>query len=492
MSQDTDIDMLNNDTNNNNNNTHDIKSKTRSKTRPKKIHKAIGSEFSKFIDSQNQNSNNSPQDEQYLLQSALVILSKSFKEGIDCINKEIKIKNQLYQTKIDEINQNLFALSHQKKQYQIELAEYNKVLNNEIDQLSSYPMYFQHLLKKYEEAIKNRFTVSQISCGDDNKDNYICKHCNHSANNEKELNSHLFKHQQENNKILTSSQWKNHLIEIIQIYSLRTQDYQNEILDKMFASKEPLLPPSKPVNPQKVHNVPDYRIIDNHHHNKEVMQNYRKSIYPQIMNPEEIMNQFDTKDKAEIDHRDLEGRYLPAVILRIENDKKRKSPKFGITYKNWGDEWNTWCFINIENHRIAEHESISKRPLYRNCMQYIKLTPTGPWGQMLEVKPLHLYHDKKNKNKSNNKEYRQGYPAQVILNDSRTIKKEETIIQIIQSAQVKCILYNYNKHKEEWYLPKYSKKEKKWMGDIYWVHLDNEDECQPINTYFNFDLNQLQ
>ena len=88
MSQDTDIDMLNNDTNN----THDINSKTRSKTS-----KAIGSKFTKFINSQNDKPNNSPQNEQYLLQSALVILSKTFKQGIDSINKEIKMKNQLYQ-----------------------------------------------------------------------------------------------------------------------------------------------------------------------------------------------------------------------------------------------------------------------------------------------------------------------------------------------------------------------------------------------------------
>lgn len=94
-------------------------------------------------------------------------------------------------------------------------------------------------------------------------------------------------------------------------------------------------------------------------------------------------------------------------------------------------------------------------------MQYIKLTTTGPWGEMLEVKPIHLYHDKKNKNQANFKQYLQGYLAQVTLSDWLIIDKKA----VIQSAQVKCILYKY--HKKEWYLPKYSKKEKKWIGDIY-------------------------
>ena len=50
-------------------------------------------------------------------------------------------------------------------------------------------------------------------------DNYICNFCGHYAIDSNELNSHLIKHEKKNHQILSSSQWKDQLIKIIEEYS---------------------------------------------------------------------------------------------------------------------------------------------------------------------------------------------------------------------------------------------------------------------------------
>lgn len=435
--------------------------------------------FKKFI---KEKSNDSEEDIHNLLQIALSTISKSYQEGISSIDKQLKIQKQRSEPTINEIDRQIFALSQQKKELKIEMAQFNKDANNKIDLLLSHQSFINRLLNKYEESIKNGFLISDKSYTNDDNNDYVCNHCGYSAMNEHDLNSHLIINNHEKSFILSSSEWKYCLIKIIGHYSNHLQEYQNQVLHQMLQSKEPLLKPSKPVNPQKIYHIPHYDVLQNYNHNKNVLQNYHKSTttYPPTMTSQEVMRKF-VKHEQKIDYRDYEGRYLIAKIKAIDYDNKRKSTKVGITYLEWENKWNVWSIINIQNERFAEYRSISKRKsINRKCMKYIKITTQGPWGEPLEVRPIHLYNDAKNKNMPNPDQYLQWYPAKVILNDWHPDEKTKKIK--IQSAQVKCVLYKYCEQNDRWILPPYCKEKQKWLGHVYWVHLDNDKECQPMNT----------
>ena len=338
---------------------------------------------------------------------------------------------------INNINQEMLALSHQKKELQNEMSQFNKRGNEKIKELFKYQMFFNKLLIKYKQAVNNKFLVT---------------------------------HENINNQVISSKQWKDSLIDLIKQCPMRLQDYQNQVLHEMLKSKGPLLPPSNPVNPSKIYGTP--HDVHSHKHNLNVLNNYHKSTttsYPSIMNPGEITYRY-FKIGEKCDYRDLEGRYLPVVIKAIDFDDNRKSPKLGITYEGWGVQYDVWSVVKVHYQRFAVYESISKREsINRKCMKNIKC------GQLLEIKPIHLYNDRKSKNIDNAEQYLQWYPAKVISKDEN-------------SAQIKCVLYKYCQQNNQWSLPEYKYcnqiNKMRWFGDIYWVHLDNNKECQPMNTYF--------
>ena len=387
-------------------------------------------------------SNDSEEKSEKLLQAALTTISNSYQEGINNITKQLQKEQKTNDIGLNNINQEILALSHQKKELQNEMSQFNKKGNQKINELFKYQIFFDKLLIKYKQAINNKFLVT---------------------------------HQNINNQVISSKQWKHYLIELIKQYPMRLQDYQNQVLHEMLKSKEPLLPPSNPVNPSKIYGTP--HDVHSHNHNLNVLKNYHKSTstYPSIMSPEDITYRY-SKIGEKCDYRDYEGRYLPVVIKAIGFDDNRKSRKLGITYEGWGKEYDVWSVVKVHYQRFAEHESISKREsINRKCMRNIKC------GQLLEIKPIHLYNDRKSKNIDNAEQYLQWYPAKVLNKDAN-------------SAQIKCILYKYCQQNNKWSLPEYKycnqSKKMRWLGDIYWVHLDNNKECQPMNTYFK-DVNYL-
>ena len=73
---------------------------------------------------------------QHLLQGALSAISESYKTSIAEIHKMIKQQKRIIQTAIKNIDEQMFALSQQKKQFKIELSEFNKDGNIKIDELA--------------------------------------------------------------------------------------------------------------------------------------------------------------------------------------------------------------------------------------------------------------------------------------------------------------------------------------------------------------------
>eukprot|EP01084_Bolivina_argentea_P097814 175835_1 len=63
--------------------------------------------------------------------------------------------------------------------------------------------------------------------------------------------------------------------------------------------------------------------------------------------------------KQPIDHRDMEGRFLGAIII----DKNASNLK--IHYIGWTEQWDVWCDYTMELFRFAKYKSISERPRNR-------------------------------------------------------------------------------------------------------------------------------
>ena len=171
-----------------------------------------------------------------------------------------------------------------------------------------------------------------------------------------------------------------------------------------------------------------------------------------------------------IDYRDFNARYLSAKIMKISFDTNRECWKFGVHYEGWDDKWNVWSTPKFQFQRYAHHGSVSMRGLHRQEMRYVSLK--RPYGDYIEVKPLHLYFHSLYKLKHQRKackvdgsyvhKYKEWHVAEVCLKDRF-------------SAQVQVVLLRQNEL-GEWFkpLPK---------ADLYWVHLDNEQECAPKNTH---------
>ena len=205
--------------------------------------------------------------------------------------------------------------------------------------------------------------------------------------------------------------------------------------------------------------------------NKQIGFRKTNKGYPSSMGLDDVMH---LVRGTHIDYRDFNGRWLKAQIVQIDIDKVSYAKKYGITYVDWDDCWNVWSVPKHQFQRYALYESISQRGLNRNEMKYIKLKK--PYGDYLEVKPMHMYFhslykmnyapDKDQKKKIDTNfcnQYLQWHVAQVMLSDR-------------YSAQVQVILFKYDEQDQKWY-----KKQPK--ADCYWVHLDNRNECAPRNTH---------
>ena len=195
---------------------------------------------------------------------------------------------------------------------------------------------------------------------------------------------------------------------------------------------------------------------------KKQKYNKNEDKYPETMD----LNTVKKLEKgAQFDYRDVFGRFLGATILQIVEDPDTLDQKHGIHYPGWRNFWNHWSYPEYQYQRYAEHESISKRPLHRNCMEYIELNK--PHDDLIEVKPLHLFQYNMFKREHVDKtitiddcnKYLNWHIGQVVAKDR-------------SSAQVQCELYEYCEKNNTW-----SKSSEKT-----WVHLDNDKECAPINT----------
>ena len=352
------------------------------------------------------------------------------------------------------------------------MSEFNKNGNDKIDKLQSHKTFIDKVLIKYKEAIQNDFKATQLSYY--KSENALqCYHCGHCSINAEQMNLHLITHQKDH--ILSASQWDVNLIAMVNCYaSENVQAFTKEFIDKLLKSKESILPPSNKLNPNKVYGVPeDLYQIDARNHNKHVLQNYfqsTRSSFPESMHLQKALQ---LKKFDQIDYRDCNGRFLEAVILEKVIDTNKGYTKHGIHYENFTDQFNHWSIPRLQFQRYAVYQSISNRTdINRNCMKYIKLNK--PYGDYLEIKPMHLfYHNMFKMNHqqeeydpitmNNCNQYLQWHVAQVISNDR---------------AQVQCVLFKDYMRTNKWI--------KSHPPQIYWVHLDNEKECAPINTHCAF------
>ena len=396
----------------------------------------------------------SVKDRQDLLQRSLSLISKLHKEEFDNIETEVKIQKRAHNTAIKNIDEQIFALAKTKKKMKIDICEFNKNANAKMNEFASNKTFIDQVLIKYRESINN--------------------------NNDDE--------------ILTKE-----LISVVQKYSQEIPDFDQKILSEKLKSTLPLLEPATPLNPKQTYGIP--KDIYKHNHNQKVLKNYREGQkYPNTMSSKEVLEKYSECDTL-VDYRDLDGRFVEAEVAEIGYDNKYQTTKFGMKFPGWDSKYYVYSYIKMHHQRFAEHKSISTRIRHRACMEYINLDPNGPWGDFLEVKPLHIYYYYKNKEYvqqnvqqkkaicTTNKDYHQylqWHVAKVILTDYKINDNK----RIFNSAQVKCILYKYCIESNKWIEPKYCQKEMKWLGDIYWVHLDNEQECAPINKNLYFDGNQ--
>lgn len=396
-------------------------------------------------------STDSKQERQKLIESSLLAVSNSYKQAFYNFEKEVKIQKRTHHITIKNIDEQIFALSQLKKQMKIKMSEFNKDANTQLNQILSHQKFIDQVLIKSRERMNNN-------------------------NNDQRLLQQI--------------------LPVLQEYSQNIKDFEQQILDKKFKSFLPVLAPAEPLKPQQIYNVPkdvyshnhnkmvlsNYHKqlgIDKHNHNKNVLSNYHQhhgSAYPNIMSEKEVLDTFSTL-KGYCDYRDFNGRYYEAQIMEISYNEKYQSMSFGIRFPGWDEsKYNVYSFIKHQHYRFAPHKSITKRYSNRQCMKYIKCDK--PWGDFLEVKPLHWYNYYKmaeefEKNDSNKDyhQYQSWHVAKVVC---------------CQLSQVACLLYKYCIESNKWIEPKYCQKKNKWLGDVYWVHLDNDEECVPIRSRLNF------
>ena len=102
-------------------------------------------------------STNSEEHRQKLLKGSLSAISQSFQQLNDNVEKELKIQTRINRTAINQIDQQILALSQQKKQLKIEMSEFNKAINDKIDLLLSHKTFIDKVLIKYKGVQKTNF-----------------------------------------------------------------------------------------------------------------------------------------------------------------------------------------------------------------------------------------------------------------------------------------------------------------------------------------------
>ena len=61
------------------------------------------------------------------------------------------------------------------------------------------------------------------------------------------------------------------------------------------------------------------------------------------------------------------------------------------TLPGWLPIWNHWSYPRYQHQRYAGHESISRRQLHRNCMEYIELNK--PHDDLMEDHHIPLFNN---------------------------------------------------------------------------------------------------
>lgn len=165
------------------------------------------------------NATNKPQETQKLLNQALLAISKSYKEGIEDIQQEIKTQKRISQTAIKNIDEQILVLSQLKKQFKMETMQFNKEGNAQIHALSSHKEFIDKILMTYQQSIQNGFTTI-------------------------------------NKQYPSESEWKYHLTKIIPHYSHKLGHFKQIKCKEMINSTNPLFKPPKPVNLKQIFNIP--------------------------------------------------------------------------------------------------------------------------------------------------------------------------------------------------------------------------------------------
>ena len=420
---------------------------------------------------------------QDLCKAALSTISNSFKTAIDDIDNEIKKQKRIIQTGIKNIDEQIFALSQQKKQLKIEMAQFNKNGNDKIDKLSSHKLFIDKLLIKYKKSIQNKFNLSQIpfSNNPNAKDGKICTTCGHLATDRQSMNLHLMKHQNENKQTLSDKEWENYLSKLIPFYSKHIKDFQEKLNKEILNSKAPILPPLQTLNAIPTQIIMQNKYVSNaKEHNRNVLKNLHKNndqnSFPE---PMQYVKALKLDIGSKIDYRDLHGRYLRAKIITKDMHRKLVCIRYGINYEGWPAKFNPYSLPQHQSQRYALYSSISRRKLHRQCMNFINLKSGSMGYYFIEVKPVHLFHHFMYKKSLCGENIETKFCNQFLQWHIAEVKDCDP-----HSAQVQVWLYKKNRK---------NTRMNQWIDQgnkfIYWVHLDNEKECAPLHTHLqNIDI----
>merc|ERR1712228_145783 len=424
----------------------------------------------------NANKNNS----EILLQNALSAISNFYNAQINNLQNDLSQHRQSMSLSIASIEAKQKILSEQKKKLKIKLSKYTKKANDKLNEFESHRNYLDAVNHKYHNSIMCNFGGLTIP-NNATMNALICRNCGYLSADYSDLNDHLVVHKNDIPK-LTPSDWKETLFELMQIYEPQLQSIDLTNLQKQ--SNQSVYNQNITNHNQLIktlmipnfnnHNIKTSQIEDINPLMNTLFASSKSediictnSSYPNALSIESVLK---FKENDCIDYRDFNGRYLAAKIIAICREHG-KEIKYGIHYIHWDNKWNVWSVPRFQYLRFNNFGVISQRALHRKEMEYVALQK--PFGDIIEVRPLHLhYHNlyklKHESNEENvNKEYVDVYSkwhiAEICLKDKF-------------SAQVQAILLVQNEENGEWFKP--SPK-----ADLYWVHLDNEKECVPTNTH---------
>jgi len=335
-----------------------------------------------------------------------------------------------------------------------------------VNKFENHRNYLDAVNLKYHNSIMANFGGLQLSNNnalDNPSSNPLkCRHCGYSSKDFSDLNDHLVIHRNDIPN-LSRSEWKETLFELVELYQEQLQNINLSNLQSQ----------SNQIGDAYIQNIANHnQLISTLISPKSdaIIPADRSTPYPNSLSVEAVL-QF--KENECVDYRDFNGRYLKAKINEIGTGKSNEI-KFGIHYLHWADKWNTWSVPRYQSLRFNHFGVISQRGLHRDEMRYVSMEK--PFGDIVEIRPLHLHRHtlfkqehQPNDIDADKGEYRDEYLKWCIA---------EICLKDKFSAQVQAILYVQNENEEngEWFKPTPK-------ADLYWVHLDNEQECAPIDTH---------